>query len=181
MQKITVERRIKLMINFYCDLTLKSVNDVLPIEYNRHFNSPRDLAYIEIFNEALKNLQNKQYSLTELFHYCLDVCHKIFSLSEFQYGKSAEEIPDDIWKATVVIFVLKSNECTDEDLPNKKYHYRTAYSDFPTFEPSLSDMAEVILKAESATIDTTSKKSKYDSLFQLRKNYFEKFFGLKFV
>ena len=155
-KKITVERRIKLLI--------KSVNDISPIEYNRHYNSQSDLAYIEIFNEALQNLQNNKYSLTELFHYCLNICHKIFSLSEFKYGKPAKNIPTYIWDATVVIFVLKSNECTDEDLPNKKYHYRTAYSDFPTFEPSLSDMAEVILKAESATIDTTSKKSKYDSL-----------------
>ena len=170
------------MTNFDDDLTFESVKDILPIEYNRHCNSPSELAYIEIFNEALKNLQDKQYSLTELFHYCLDVCHKIFSLSEFRYGKPAKDIPNYIWKATAKIFDLKSDECTDEDLPNKKYHYRTAYSDFPTFEPSLSDMAEVILKAESesATIDTTSKKSKYDSLFQLRKNYFEKFFGLKF-
>ena len=41
-------------------------------------------------------------------------------------------------------------------------------------------MAKVILKAEFTTIDTISKKATYDSLFKLRKNYFDKFFGLKF-
>ena len=180
MQKMTVERRMNLTIKFDDDLPLESVNDISPIEYNRHCNSPSDLAYIEIFNEALKNLQNKKYSLTELFRYCLDICHKIFSLSEFKYGKPAKDIPNYIWEATGEIFDLKSNECTDEDLPNKKYDYRTSYSDFPTFETSLSDMAKVILKAEFTTIDTISKKAKYDSLFKLRKNYFDKFFGLKF-
>jgi len=164
-------------VEHYNGLLLESVNDISPIEYNRHCNSPSDLAYIEIFNEALKNLQNKKYSLTELFHYCLDICHKIFSISEFKYGKPAKDIPNYIWEATGEIFDLKSNECTDEDLPNEKYDYPTSAVNFPTLKPSLLNMADLICESES---NAGGEENVNKLLDDLAKNYFEKFFGLKF-
>jgi len=49
----------------------------------------------EFWDDVSADLEGKTFTQLELFRHCLKTCKRLFEISEFQYGKKAENIPSD--------------------------------------------------------------------------------------
>lgn len=147
---------------------LKDTMEVIP-------NDP----YQEIYDEVSTDLALSKFNELDLFRHCIETCHKIFELSEFQYGKAAKNIPFDFLDDILTLYLEQFCQCTTkEDLSKEKYAYYTSCLDFPDDTFSLADLSAIIMGTNNnKVVDIDSKRIE---LWKLNKNYLQKFFGIEF-
>ena len=69
---------------------LENISDLLKLKDTLEI-VPDD-PYQDVYDEVSADLALKEFNMLELFHHCVETCHKIFKLSEFRYGKAAKNI-----------------------------------------------------------------------------------------
>ena len=147
---------------------LKDTMEVIP-------NDP----YQEIYDEVSTDLALSKFNELDLFRHCIEICHKIFELSEFQYGKATKNIPVDFLEDISTLYLEQFCQCpVQENLSKEKYAYYTSCLYFPDDNFSLADLSTIIIDTnDNNLVDTDSKRIE---LWKLNRNYLQKFFGIEF-
>lgn len=143
-----------------------------------------DDPYQDIYDDVSADLEGKTFTQLELFRHCLRTCDKIFEISEFQYGKKAENIPLDFIEDIALLYFCKSSSCSTEGMPTGKYDYPTSWIDYKGSGSnfSIGDLEDTLIENQNdANVEYFYVKSPMkDKVHKIYSKYLPLFFGIKY-